>query len=59
MRILTDDERQARIKRRNEYLRRYRAAHPDKVKTWRENYALNVAERIKARREGGERGADE
>lgn len=34
---------------RNEYMRRYRAANPDRVRKWRENHACNVANRVKAR----------
>lgn len=47
-RIPTDEQRD----RRNDYARRYRAEHPDRVRQWRINHALNVASRIQ--REGGE-----
>lgn len=47
----TNEQRRAQ---RNEYMRRYRAANPDRVRKWRENYACNVADRVKARQEGGE-----
>ncbi len=43
--VLTDEQRE----RRNAYARRYRAAHPEKVRQWRENYACSLADRVKAR----------
>ena len=52
-RILTDEQRE----RLNAYARQYRAANPDRVRKWRENYACTVAERVKAQQEqleGGE-----
>ena len=51
---MTDEQRE----RRNEYVRRYRAANPERVRKWRIQQALNVAERVKAQQEqleGGER----
>lgn len=35
----------ARI-RQNEYLRRYRREHPDRVQQWRRNYILKAAARL-------------
>ena len=44
---MTDEQRE----RRNEYTRRYRAANPERVRKWRIQQALNVAERVKAQQE--------
>lgn len=50
------------LARRAEYLRRYRAEHPDKVRAWRDAYILRRAARLQAEAaeaEGGrEHGGD-
>ena len=46
---------------RAEYLRRYRAAHPEASKRWRRNYILRAAARMQAEAEaegGADRGRD-
>lgn len=51
----TDEARQ----RQNEYLRRYRREHPDRVQQWRRNYILRAAQRLKAATgDDGQRGGD-
>lgn len=42
----TEEQRQ----RHNEYLRTYRAAHPEKVRAWRERYILRAAARLAEQR---------
>lgn len=43
--------------RANAYQRQYRRNNPDRVKAWRDNYALRRAEKLRAdqtKQEGGE-----
>ena len=40
----TDEARE----NRNAYMRRYRAAHPDKTRAWRQNYIKRAAARLAA-----------
>ena len=47
-RQMTDEQRV----RWNEYTRRYRAEHPEKVRAWRQNTILRTAERLRSAREG-------
>lgn len=51
-RVYTDEQRQ----RNREYLRAYRAAHPERVRAWRDNYTLKRAERLRAEAEAETRG---
>lgn len=46
-RVYSDEQRQ----RNREYLRAYRAAHPDKVKAWRDAYIVRRAARLRAEAE--------
>lgn len=41
----TEDARE----KRNAYMRRYRAEHPDKARTWRQNYIKRAAAKLEAR----------
>lgn len=43
-RVYTDEQRQ----RNREYLRAYRAAHPERVKAWRDAYIMRRAARLRA-----------
>jgi hypothetical protein len=51
-RVYTDEQRQ----RNREYLRAYRAAHPERVKACRDNYTLKRADRLRAEAEAETRG---
>ena len=44
---------EAQRMKRNEYSRKYRAEHPDKVKQWRLNHALNITAQAQENK-GGE-----
>lgn len=46
-RVYTDEQRQ----RNREYLRAYRAAHPERVKAWRDAYIVRRAARLRAEAE--------
>lgn len=46
-RTYTDEQRA----RNAEYLRRYRAEHPDAARRWRETYILRKAEKLRAQAE--------
>lgn len=52
----TDDERR---QRNAEYLRRYRAANPERVRAWRRAYILRAAARLQAEAEAEARGGAE
>lgn len=41
-----------------QYLRLYRAAHPDKVRAWRDNYILRRAAKLQAEAAEAERGGE-
>lgn len=54
-RTLTPEQRQ----RNNEYVKRYRHAHPEKVAQWRDSYILRRAARLQAEAEAEARGGAE
>lgn len=49
---------QAHLEYMREYNRRYRAAHPEAVKRWRDAYTMRRAARLKAEAEADRGGAD-
>lgn len=54
-RTLAPEQRQ----RSNEYIKRYRHAHPERVRAWRDAYILRRAEKLQAEARGGaDRGGD-